>query len=89
MKGDIFESFAWHSSIGIDQTLAGNKRFVTRLPNTARARKAFVASGDNFLVHKTTKSLWRVSEDQKSIEPVFPTDVLSEDQVKQAMEDDK
>jgi hypothetical protein len=89
VKGDIFENFAWHSSIGIDSAIDGNKQFVTRLPNTAKARRSFVASGDSLLIHRTTKSLWKVSDDKKSIEPVFATDVLTEDQVKQAMEDDE
>lgn len=91
MKGDIFDKFSWHSSIGIDESLEGNRRFVTRLPNTAATRRHFVAAagGDNFLVHKTTKSLWRMSEDNKSIEPLFPTDVLSEEQVREIMEENK
>ena len=91
MKGDIFDNFAWHSSIGIDEALDGSRRFVTRLPNTAATRKHFVAAarGENFLVHKTTKALWRMSEDQKTIEPLFPTDILSEDQAREIMEDEE
>ena len=91
MKGDIFDNFAWHSSIGIGEALDGSRRFVTRLPNTAATRKHFVAAarGENFLVHKTTKALWRMSEDQKTIEPLFPTDILSEDQAREIMEDEE
>lgn len=89
MKGDIFDNFSWHSSIGIDDALGGSRRFVTRLPNTAATRRHFVAaaSGDNFLVHKTTRALWKVSEDDKSIQPLFPTDILSEDQASEIMEE--
>jgi hypothetical protein len=91
MKGDIFDKFSWHSSIGIDEALDGSRRFVTRLPNTAATRRHFQAAarGENFLVHKTTKSLWRMSEDKKSIEPLFPTDILSEDQAREIMEENE
>lgn len=86
MSQDIFEGFCWHSSIGIDSTLDGNKRFVTRLPNTKVAMSMFVSSGNNLLIHKTTRCLWKMSEDKKTIEPVFSSDVLSVDEVKAAME---
>jgi hypothetical protein len=83
---DIFEGFCWHSSIGIDSTLEGNKTFVTRLPNTRQAMAMFTASGNNLLIHKTTRCLWKMSEDKKTIEPVFSSDVLSAEDVKEAME---
>ena len=86
MSQDIFEGFCWHSSIGIDTTLDGNKRFVTRLPNNRIAREMFTASGNNLLIHKTTKSLWKLSDDKQTIEPVFSSDVLSDDDVRAAME---
>jgi len=88
MNRDIFDDFAWHSSIGIDASIAGNSRFVTRIPNTKKARGQFiVASGDNFLIHKTTKALWKVSEDKRSIEPLFPTDVLTAEQLEEITEE--
>lgn len=84
----IFDNFNWHSSIGIDCSLTGgDKRFVTRLPNTKTARMLFVAAGNDLLIHKTTRCLWKLSENKKSIEPVFSNDVLTEDEVKQAMEE--
>jgi hypothetical protein len=86
-KEGIFDNFNWHSSIGIDCTLAGDRRFVTRLPNTKRARMLFVAAGNDLLIHKTTRCLWKISDDKKSIEPIFNNDVLTEDEVKQAMEE--
>ena len=87
MSPDIFEGFCWHSSIGIDSTCeGGNKRFVTRLPNNIQARSMFTASGNNLLIHKTTRCLWKMSDDKKTIEPVFSSDVLSDDDVKAAME---
>ena len=86
-QSDIFEHFNWHSSIGIDQTLTGDKKFVTRIPNTASVRDMFVAAGNNILVHKTTRCLWKISDDKKTIEPVFSNDVLTEDEVREAMEE--
>jgi len=87
MPVDIFENFQWHSSIGIDCAMVWDKKFVTRIPNTAKSRGMFVAAGNDLLIHKTTKCLWKVSEDNKSIEPVFSNDVLTEDEVKLAMEE--
>ena len=87
MSTDFFEGFTWHSSIGIDSTMNGNKRFVTRLPNTKQARTMFISSGNDLLIHKTTRCLWKLSDDKKSIEPVFNSDVLSADDVKSAMEE--
>ena len=86
MNQEIFEGFCWHSSIGIDSTLEGNKRFVTRLPNTRQARSMFTASGNNLLIHKTTKCLWKLTGDKQAIEPVFSSDVLSVDEVKAGIE---
>jgi hypothetical protein len=86
MDGDIFEGFCWHSSIGIDSNLDGQKVFVTRLPNNKQAKTMFTAAGGNLLVHKTTRCLWKLSDDKKTIEPVFSSDVLSMEEVKEAME---
>jgi len=41
----------------------------------------FIAASDGLLIHKTTKCLWRISDDKKSIEPVFGSDVLSDEEV--------
>ena len=88
---DFFDQFSWHSSIGISEALGSDKEFVTRLPNTKKAHKvfAFAGSGNNLLIHKTTKALWKVSDDKSYIEPVFPTDILTADQVSEVMGDDE
>ena len=75
----FFDDFMWHSSIGIDNQLYGNKRFYTKLPNTKKAMSMFIKASDDFLIHKTTQALWRLSEDGGSIEPVFNSDVLKEE----------
>ena len=83
---DIFEEFTWHSAVGIDCALDG-KRSVTRLPRTRRALMMFNAAGNDLLIHKTTRCLWRLSDDKKHIEPVFGNDVLSDDEVAEAMKE--
>ena len=84
-RDDIFENFNWHRSIGIDCAKLDNKRFVTRMPNTKAARSMFIAAGNDLLIHKTTRCLWKMSDDKKTIEPVFNNDVLTEDEVREAM----
>ena len=75
---DILEDFTWHSAIGIDSTIDG-KQFKTRIANSKRAMSMFVAGGKDLLIHKTTRCLWKMSEDKKFIEPVFSNDVLTDD----------
>ena len=87
MAQDIFDGFLWHSAIGIDASIDGNKRFVTRIANTPKARSMFITSGESFLIHRTTRALWKLSDDKKTIEPVFDTDVLGEEEVRQATEE--
>jgi len=86
MSHDIFEGFCWHSSIGIDSSLEGNKAFVTRIPVSREAMGMFITAGNNRLIHKTTRCLWELSADKKSIVPSFSSDVLSDEDVKAAME---
>ena len=77
---DILEGFSWHSSVGIDDVLGEGKRFVTRIRATKRAMTMFDAAGNDLLIHKTTRCLWKLSDDKTHIEPVFGNDVLSEDE---------
>ena len=85
-KEDVFEGFTWHSAIGIDATLDG-KRFVSRIPKTKRAMSLFEAAGNDLLIHKTSRCLWKLSDDKKYIEPVFGTDVLTDEDVAEAMKE--
>ena len=84
---DILRDFTWHSAIGIDCALDG-KKFVTRLRRSRRVMSMFEASGNDLLIHKTTRCLWKISDDKKYIEPVFGNDVLTEDDVQEAMSED-
>jgi hypothetical protein len=49
----------------------------------------FISGGGGTLIHKTTKCLWRISDDKKSIEPVFSSDVMTDKEVEEAMSEDK
>jgi hypothetical protein len=76
---DFLEKFHWHSSIGIDDSLENNKRFVTKIANNQANMMSFEAAGENYLIHKTTNALWRKSECGNFIEPVFGSDILTDD----------
>jgi hypothetical protein len=78
---DIFSKFEWHSSCPIDNELRVTRRVVRKLANTPVNRRSFYAAGENFLIHKSKRALWKVSEDGASIEPVFATDVLEESEL--------
>lgn len=83
---DILEDFQWNSAVGIDGALEG-QRLVTRLPRTKKALMMFEASGNDLLIHKTTRCLWRLSDDDKHIEPVFGNDILTDEEVAEAMKE--
>jgi len=82
-----FTNFQWHSSVGIDATLTNSKRYVANLPsNSEYVAKMFRCAGrcgDNrdILIHKTKHCLWKFSEDNSYIEPIFASDVLSLDDI--------
>ena len=85
MVKDFLSNFSWHSSLGLEGAVEVRK-VVSRLPNTKVARSMFLTAGNSLLIHKTNKCLWKVSRDGNSIEPVFASDVLSEEDVREAME---
>ena len=78
-----FTNMSWHSAIGIDSLFQKSKRFIASIPADSeyvgRMFRKAGSSGPNkdLLIHKTRKSLWRLSKDSKRIEPVFASDVLS------------
>lgn len=80
---DYFSDFSWHSSIGIDGSIQGQKKFYTKLPNTKKARELFITASDSsLLIHKATQALWKISDDGNAIVPVFDTDILTEEDLK-------
>lgn len=77
---DFFNKYRWHSSLEINEEITG-KKIITKLANSRNNRGKFlrVAKDSDFLIHKSTKALWKISEDGKSIVPVFDDDILTED----------
>ena len=76
---DIFENFRWHSSMELNEGIS-KKRIIRSLSAKQANLERFtrIANG-SFLVHKSTKALWKFADDQQTIEPVFQDDVLTED----------
>lgn len=87
-----FTNFQWHSSVGIDPVLNNAKRYVSRLPaNSEYVAKMFRCAGrggdnNSILIHKTKHCLWKFSDDNSHIEPIFASDVLSVDDIKDDIE---
>lgn len=81
-KKDILSEFGYHSAIGMDSFFKeDNRNVISKIKWNSKIASAFVASGGDFLIHKTSKCLWRLSKDKSFIEPVLANDVLSEDDV--------
>jgi len=83
-----FTNFQWHSSVGIDASLTNSKRCVSSLPSeseyVAKMFRKAGRGGDNkdILIHKTKHCLWKFSDDNSCIEPIFASDVLSIEDIK-------
>lgn len=79
---NIFTDFKWHSSMEMPENIM-HKRVVKSLPVTASNLNKFMRVGNNgsFLIHKSSQALWKFSSDNKTIEPVFQDEVLTEDQL--------
>lgn len=78
---DILKDFSWHSSSGIDNAIS-KKKLVKKIKASSRSVKKFVRVGGkngDFLIHKSTKALWKFSDDGSHIEPVFDEDILTEE----------
>lgn len=75
----------WHSSIGVSRESTNISGNLNRLPNDERVLKAkgFQRVGNKTLIHKTTKALWRLSDDGNYAEPVFGSDELTEEDLKE------
>lgn len=77
---DIFNDYRWHSIMEPTEGIS-KKRIIHSLPVKAATLARFirVSKDGSFLIHKSTKALWKFSDDHKRIEPVFKDDVLTED----------
>jgi len=83
---EIFDDFNWHSAVGFDDFHGGES--ISGIENTASNRGMFVEADDGLLIHKTTKALWRQSDDGSSIVPMFEDDILTADDLK-SMEEER
>lgn len=79
---NFFDEYKWHSSLELGEGIKG-KKIVKRLTASRQNLSRFIriASNSNYLIHRATKELWSMSEDGKYISPVFPDDVLTEEQL--------
>lgn len=77
---DIFNDFRWHSSMKPTRTIS-KKRIIRSLPAKSASLSRFtrISHDGSYLIHKSTKALWKFSDDRQRIEPVFKDDVLTED----------
>ena len=79
---NFFDEYKWHSSLELGEGIQG-KKIVRRLTASRQNLSRFIriAGNSSYLIHKATKELWKMADDGKSIEAVFPDDVLSEEQL--------
>lgn len=79
---NFFEDYKWHSSLELGNNIKG-KKIIRKLTASRSNSNKFIriASNSNYCIHKSTKQLWKFSDDGKYIEAVFPDDVLTEDQL--------
>lgn len=77
---NFFDDFNWHSSLEINDSILRKKK-IKKLSASKKNKDKFIriASDSSFLIHKSTKKLWKISDDGGSIEPVFPDDVITEE----------
>jgi len=80
MAKDMYEDFQWHSATGITKDF-GKMQSINKLEASDSNIGKFIrgSNDSDYLVHKTTYSLWKFSEDGSIIEPVFDEDVLCEE----------
>ena len=76
---NFFDDYKWHSAAEPGESV-GRRRILRKLvasdENVAHFDKV---AKSQFLIHKSTKALWRFSSDNKTIVPVFDDDVITEE----------
>lgn len=79
---NFFEDYKWHSALELGEGIRG-KRIVRKVTASRQNQSRFIriAKDSDYCIHKATKELWKFSEDGKYIEPVFPDDVITSDQL--------
>lgn len=78
MSKHVIEDIKWHSCIDLGDDNVSAKQLY-KIPVSSMGQKFIKAHKDSsFLIHKSTKALWRFSDDGKYIKPVFEEDILTE-----------
>ena len=78
----FFDEYKWHSSLELGEGIQG-KKIIRKITASRQNQSRFIriAGNSKYLIHKATKELWKMSDDGKYIEAVFPDDVLLEEQL--------
>jgi len=80
---DIIKDFKWHSSTGVTADVVNNKKIVRKIKaSDKRQMSKFMRTGKDLLIHRSTKALWKFSDDGETIIPVFEEDMLTEEDLK-------
>lgn len=81
----------WHSAIGFDIVDSSNQRKKVAMENNVDNRQMFDSAGHpnikvassnggvpgELLIHRSSRALWRVSDDGQRIEPAFSDDIIT------------
>ena len=82
----------WHSAIGFDIVDESNQRKKVAVLNSSENRSMFEAAGHpsqvrvasgsgstpgELLIHRSSRALWKVSDDGQRIEPAFSDDIIT------------
>lgn len=78
MQNFDFNSFSWHSALMPDENMLNNKKVKNLQANEDNLQSfSLFQPQSKLLIHKSTKALWKFSDDGKSIHPVFAQDILT------------
>lgn len=77
---NFFDEYNWHSSLELGANIKG-KKIIRKLTASRNHLASFIrlAKDSDYLIHASTKELWKISDDGKYIEAVFKDDILTED----------
>ena len=79
---NFFEDYSWHSSLEIGDGIKG-KKIIRKITASKANLSKFIrlANDSNYLIHASTKELWKISDDGTTIAAVFPEDILTMEQL--------
>lgn len=88
----LLQEKQWHSAIGFDIVESSNQKRKVAIANTEDNRSLFESAGypsqikvasksgstpGELLIHKSSRALWKVSDDGQRIEPAFSDDIIT------------